>query len=121
MDMSATPKVRKKRRKKRAPKRHRPDEKTALDRACDLFPSQNRFAAAIGVGKTTIPFWRYRSRKGVPGEYCERIEAATGGRITKDQLRPDLFKPLPTTAAANAERAQGIGRRVAEILARKGR
>jgi len=38
----------------------------------------------------------------ISAERACQIEQVTGGRIRRDQLRPDLFGPLPTTSAANA-------------------
>jgi DNA-binding transcriptional regulator YdaS (Cro superfamily) len=41
----------------------------------------------------------------VPAEYCLAVEAATDGRFTRYQLRPDVFGHAPTVGIA----AEGTG------------
>lgn len=60
----------------------------ALDRATALCGSQSALAALIGVRQSHISMWKKRGS--IPAEYCPRIERATGGRVTCEELRPDL-------------------------------
>jgi DNA-binding transcriptional regulator YdaS (Cro superfamily) len=69
----------------------------ALNRAIKLFPTQEAFAAALGVKSPSISEWR--TRKQVPVERCVAIEAITNGAITRAELRPDIFGK-PTKKAA---------------------
>lgn len=62
----------------------------ALRRAKDALESEAALAAAVGV---TQPSVNYMLRKGkrVPAEWCLKLEAATGGKVTAHDLRPDLY------------------------------
>ena len=62
----------------------------ALERACKIVGGQNALARTIGVKQGHIWYW-LKSR--VPAERVESIVDATGGTVTKEQLRPDIFKP----------------------------
>lgn len=70
--------------------------KTPLESAIDLVGSY-RLAKAVGVKPPTVFSWL---RRGIPpAERCRAIEAATGGRVTRYQLRPDVFGPAEDRAA----------------------
>lgn len=45
-------------------------------------------ANACGVSPQAVHKWRVN---GIPAERVLRVERATGGRITRHQLRPDLY------------------------------
>jgi DNA-binding transcriptional regulator YdaS (Cro superfamily) len=64
---------------------------TALQRAIELCGGQTALAKKIGVPQSTLWHWIERARKGVPAEYVIPIETATGGKITRNDLRPDLY------------------------------
>lgn len=72
------------------------DEKAPLQKAIDLAGTQAALADRIGVPQQLVSYWLTKSRRGVPGEYCGAIEAATG--IKKHELRPDIFE-APEVAA----------------------
>ncbi|WP_346347716.1 transcriptional regulator [Acidithiobacillus acidisediminis] len=55
-------------------------------------------AEALGVSNSMISQWKSGHRRVSP-ETAIRIEIATGGEITRQDLRPDIFGPLPTTMA----------------------
>ena len=55
-------------------------------RICGL----SRLARKLGVSRQAVDNWRHRR---VPPEYCIRIELATGGQVTRHELRPDIFGP----------------------------
>lgn len=45
-------------------------------------------AKAIGATSTEISDWRY-GKRAVPVRRCVAIESATGGQVTRRDLRPD--------------------------------
>ena len=49
----------------------------------------HRLALEIGVPPQSVLFWRDGDRR-IPAEYCPRIEAATGGLVRCEDLRPDV-------------------------------
>ncbi len=65
----------------------------ALHRAIGLLGGQAALARACGVSQPTVWYWIKRGR--VPAERVKAIEAATGGRVTAAELRPDIFAPPP--------------------------
>lgn len=48
-----------------------------------------KLAAEIVVSAVTVHQWE-KGIKQVPFERCDEIERATGGRVTCEELRPDL-------------------------------
>ena len=65
--------------------------KNALKRAVAIAGSQSALADLIGTTQSQVWYWLSRARKAPPGEYVLRIETATGGKITRHDLRPDLY------------------------------
>lgn len=53
------------------------------------FGSQKAFANAIGVSQPAVHKWLRGSR--VKPENAISIEKATSGKVTKEQIRPDIF------------------------------
>lgn len=70
--------------------------KTPLEKAIDTTGSQAALAKAIGVKPQHVWNWLHRDKQ-VPAEQVLPIEAATDGKVTRHELRPDLY---PTEAAA---------------------
>ena len=35
--------------------------------------------------------WLHATKQGIPAEYCRAIEQATNGKVTRYELRPDVF------------------------------
>lgn len=68
-----------------------------LDRAVEIVGTQEALASAIGIKSPSISEWRQRGR--VPAERCADIERATGGEVTRAELRPDLWGEQPQEAA----------------------
>jgi len=60
----------------------------ALSKAIEIAGSQKALADLVGVGNRTL--WAWVSRGNVPAERCPDIERATGGKVTCEELRPDL-------------------------------
>jgi DNA-binding transcriptional regulator YdaS (Cro superfamily) len=65
--------------------------KTPLERACDCAGSAAKLAGLIGVSQQTLSNWKDR---GVPIERCVSIESATGGEVTRKELRPDDWQAI---------------------------
>jgi DNA-binding transcriptional regulator YdaS (Cro superfamily) len=63
--------------------------KAALRFACAKVGGQKALAALIGTTQSQVWYWLEKSKKGVPAEFCERVEAASG--VSRRDLRPDIF------------------------------
>lgn len=50
--------------------------------------SQNEIAIDLKLGKAAVSAW---NRNGVPIIYCHYLEKKTGGKLTRQMLRPDDF------------------------------
>lgn len=59
-----------------------------IDKASKILGSQAALAKALGVEPMAVSHWRTR---GVPVGRCKAIEEATGGQVTRSELRPDVF------------------------------
>lgn len=61
--------------------------------ACD----NNKAVLARLVGVTPAMVWQWENgRRPVPATRCADIEQATGGAVTRQELRPDVFgEPQP--------------------------
>ena len=70
----------------------------ALDRAISILGGVCRTATSLGVVQGTVSNWRKRER--VPADRCRAIESATGGAVTCQDLRPDVFGAPAKTKAA---------------------
>lgn len=72
--------------------------------------TQEKFAEAIGKRQSYVSMLLHRTtKKGrpVPAEICPAIEQATAGKVTRYDLRPDVFGAAPTKPApAPAERSR---------------
>lgn len=76
-----------------------------LDIAITEAGGVGRLALALKLGQSTVSNWRKRGT--IPGaEYCALIEAATGGRVTRKDLRPDDWQVIwPELAQAQVQPA----------------
>lgn len=63
---------------------------SALERAVKTMGSQSALAKAIGVTPQHVWNWLNRDKE-VPAEQAIPIEEATGGKVTRHDLRPDLY------------------------------
>lgn len=63
-----------------------------LEKAVKVCGSQSELARRIG-GKVRTGHIYHWLRANVPAERCADIEAATNGKVTRYQLRPDVFGP----------------------------
>lgn len=56
--------------------------------------SQEAFARAIGKEQSYVSMLLHRAKKKnrpIPADICPAIERATAGKLTRQQLRPDVF------------------------------
>ena len=61
----------------------------------DHLRSQVAVARAVGVSPQAVSEILRRGKR-VPAEWCLALETATGGAVTRHDLRPDLYPPEPT-------------------------
>jgi DNA-binding transcriptional regulator YdaS (Cro superfamily) len=90
---------------------------TPIQAAIDKMGNATRLARALGVTTQAVCFWRTGARQ-VPAERCPAIEAATGGLVRCEDLRPDVQwsvlrgsevqAPVNTVQAATETVAQGV-------------
>ena len=59
----------------------------ALHKAVSIAGSQKALADQIGVVQSAVANWLKRGN--IPAEHCLAIEKATGGKVTRQELRPD--------------------------------
>jgi DNA-binding transcriptional regulator YdaS (Cro superfamily) len=64
------------------------------------FGSYAAVAAICGVTREAVRNW-----KQIPPQHCITIEEATGGKVTRYELRPDVFGPAPMQSVEAAEKA----------------
>ena len=83
----------------------------ALKRAIEKAGGQSALARACGVKQGHVWHWLNKSLR-VPAEHVLAVEAATGGSVTRYDLRPDIFekargrpKPAGKREAAPSARA----------------
>jgi DNA-binding transcriptional regulator YdaS (Cro superfamily) len=62
----------------------------ALSKAIELVGGQVALSKKLGVTQQTISYWLTTSKK-VPAEFAKPIEEATGGTVTRKQLRPEIY------------------------------
>lgn len=65
---------------------------SALERSIDIAGGQSALARALQIKQQTVWYWLNRAKR-VPAEFVLPIEAATEGRVTRHELRPDLYPP----------------------------
>lgn len=63
---------------------------SALAKAIDVVGGQTQLARLLGVKQANVWHWLNKADR-VPGEYVLAIETATGGQVTRHDLRPDLY------------------------------
>lgn len=73
-------------------------QRAALDRAISILGGVGAAAKRLKVTPQAIHKWR---KKQVPSGRVLEIEAATGGQVTRQELRPDLY-PVEAARAAPA-------------------
>lgn len=78
-------------------------ELQALQEAVKIVGGQTALAEKIGKKQGHIWHWLNESKK-APAEAVLAIEAATDGKVSRHQLRPDIYPPpvAPTEKASAA-------------------
>lgn len=66
--------------------------------AIRLAGNQSALARASGIRQQDIWYYLNRAKGRVPAEKCAAIERAVGGKVTRYELRPDIFDPAPAPA-----------------------
>jgi DNA-binding transcriptional regulator YdaS (Cro superfamily) len=61
--------------------------RSAIERVFDVLGSQHALAEKLKVSDEAVRKWKRR----VPAERVLEIEEATGGAITRHELRPDIY------------------------------
>lgn len=65
-----------------------------IERAIDAVGSQAALAKALKVSPQHVWNWLNRDKR-IPAEQVLPIEAATEGKVTRHELRPDIFGECP--------------------------
>ena len=78
---------------------------TALQRAIEFAGGQKPLAEAIGTTQSQVWYWLNRAKRGAPGEFAQKIEAAVDGKVTRHDLRPDIFGPASTARPSKLEKS----------------
>lgn len=73
----------------------------ALQDAIKHVGGQTELAVRIGKKQGQVGNWIRRDKK-VPAEVCLAIEQATEGKVTRYDLRPDVFGDPPVRAKRKA-------------------
>jgi DNA-binding transcriptional regulator YdaS (Cro superfamily) len=68
--------------------------KTPIQAAVENIGSQGATAQAIGVTQPLVWQW-CNGKRPVAAHHCVAIEQATGGEVTRYDLRPDVFGEAP--------------------------
>lgn len=64
--------------------------KHALKKAISIAGGQGSLAKILGIKQSYVWNWLNRDNK-VPAEYVLKIEEAVNGRVTRYELRPDIY------------------------------
>lgn len=65
------------------------DEK-ALNKAVKIIGSKYKLAKALGLNPSNVYQWPTRHKR-IPAKHVIKIEKLTGGKVTRHELRPDLY------------------------------
>lgn len=90
----------------------------SLTKAVALVGGQTQLARLLGVKQANVWHWLNKAER-VPGEYVLAIESATGGQVTRHDLRPDLYPDVQAADAAPVIPEEDLWR--AQIYALLGR
>jgi len=73
-----------------------PPEKHALICAINIIGCPAEVAKQLGIARQNVDHWLYHRKIAPPERHCDQIEKATKGVVTKEELRPDIFKGIPS-------------------------
>jgi DNA-binding transcriptional regulator YdaS (Cro superfamily) len=74
-----------------------------VQKAVNLVGGQTALAKLVGVKQAHV--WKWLRMEKIPAERAIEIERATGGRVTRQELRPDIFDAPQHQAKRKARRA----------------
>lgn len=75
--------------------------KAALSRAVELAEGQSGLARICGGKVKQAHVWKWINGSGlIPAQYARPVEIALGGRVTRYELRPDVFGAAEEKRAA---------------------
>ncbi len=63
-------------------------KKQAIKKACRIVGSKKKLADAVGVTRQAVYLW---IESQTPAARVRAVEAATGGQVTRYELRPDIY------------------------------
>jgi DNA-binding transcriptional regulator YdaS (Cro superfamily) len=102
-----------------------PKEKHTLLRAILNFGGNpSAFATALGIHQNKVYTWINSKFVAPPAQYCRKIEQLTGGEVTCEQLRPDVFGPTlikEETTEEKFKRAIGMMKELEALYVDSGR
>jgi DNA-binding transcriptional regulator YdaS (Cro superfamily) len=76
----------------------------AIERAIKAAGGPTALAKSMGFPyPSTVTNWKRAGT--IPPEHCIAVERATAGKVTRYDLRPDVFGPAPKIAAPKKRRA----------------
>lgn len=59
----------------------------SVEKVAAHFGTKTALAAVVGLTRGALRFWAH----GVPPEYVLTIEKASGGKLTRHAMRPDIY------------------------------
>jgi len=73
----------------------------ALVTAVSIIGGQAQLARLLGVSQPNVWHWLHKAER-VPAEYVLKIEQATGGKVSRHDLRPDIYPPAASSGAGTS-------------------
>jgi DNA-binding transcriptional regulator YdaS (Cro superfamily) len=70
----------------------------ALDIAIESAGGVGKLAERLGIFQSAVSNWKKRGQP--PADRCIALEAIAEGKVTRYQLRPDVFGPAPDSQHA---------------------
>lgn len=74
------------------------NELTPIRKAVAIVGNQTKLAEILDVAPSAVQQWVAANH--VPAKRVLAVEAATGGQVTRSELRPDIYPAEPRMAAA---------------------
>lgn len=88
--------------------------KELVEEAIGILGSQHKLARAAGVGQQAISAILRGKTKTVTPAMAAKIDRATGGRVPKHKLAPEVFDPPPKEEPKHGEGEEGDRRESGE-------
>jgi DNA-binding transcriptional regulator YdaS (Cro superfamily) len=77
----------------------------ALSMAIERFDGLAGIAELLGVSRQAVQQW---TQRGIPAERARQLECVTGGKITRESLRPDVYAACRLTKKSRKDRVRQI-------------